>query len=236
MTTAVILAGGKGSRIIEESIFKPKPMIEVGKEPILIHIMRIFSKHNINNFIICAGYKKEVIKKYFKKNIFSNWNIQVVDTGLNTMTGGRIKKIEKYLNKSDPFFLATYGDGVSNINIKKLIRFHKKQKKIATLTAVFPQNRYGLLKSNNKNIVTHFSEKPNNTETIINGGFFVFNREIFNFIKKPKSILEKETLSKLTKKKQLCAFKHKGFWYAMDTMRDKYYLENLIKKRKAPWI
>ena len=236
MYTAVILAGGKGSRIIEESIHRPKPMIQIGKEPILIHIMKIFSKHKINNFIICAGYKKDIIKKYFKKKKYTHWNIQIVDTGLNTMTGGRIKKIQKYMKNSDPFFLATYGDGVSNIDITKLIKFHKKQNTIATLSAVFPQNRYGLLESNKKNIVTKFREKPKNNQTPVNGGFFVFNKEIFKYIKESKSVLEKETLTKLTEMRQLSSFKHNGFWYSMDTMRDKYYLEDLLKKKKAPWI
>ncbi len=236
MLTAVILAGGKGSRIIEESQYRPKPMINIGNEPILIHIMKIYAKYGIKKFIICAGYKKDIIKKFFYKNKkFSNWEIQIIDTGLNTMTGGRIKKIEKYL-KNTKYFLATYGDGVSNVNIKKLINFHIKQKTIATLTAVFPQNRYGLLKSNKKKIVTSFNEKPKNDSNIINGGFFVFNKEVFRFISSSKSILERETLKKLSKNSQLSAYEHKGFWYAMDTMRDKFYLQNLIKKRKAPWI
>ncbi len=236
MLTAVILAGGKGSRIIEESQYRPKPMINIGNEPILIHIMKIYAKYGVKKFIICAGYKKDIIKKFFYRNKkFSNWEIQIIDTGLNTMTGGRIKKIEKYL-KDTKYFLATYGDGVSNVNIKKLINFHIKQKTIATLTAVFPQNRYGLLKSNKKKIVTSFNEKPKNDSNIINGGFFVFNKEVFRFISSSKSILERETLKKLSKNSQLSAYEHKGFWYAMDTMRDKYYLQNLIKKRKAPWI
>lgn len=236
MLTAVILAGGKGSRIIEESLYRPKPMIKIGNEPILVHIINIYVKYGVKKFIICAGYKKDVIEKFFYKNKkFLNLEIQIIDTGLNTMTAGRIKKIEKFLKKTK-YFLATYGDGVSNVNIKKLIKFHSKQKTIATLTAVFPQNRYGLIKSNKKEIVTSFNEKPKNTINIVNGGFFVFNKEVFKYISNSKSILERETLKKLSKIKQLSAFKHRGFWYAMDTMRDKYYLENLIKKRKAPWI
>jgi glucose-1-phosphate cytidylyltransferase len=229
----VILAGGKGSRISELSKDIPKPMINVLGKPILIKIMQHYSNYGFNDFIIAAGYKKEVIKKYFKFNKFKNWNIEVVDTGLNTMTGGRIKRLKKYIN--DKTFMLTYGDGLSDVNLEKLLKVHKKSKKIATLTAVRPPARFGAIKIF-KNRVSYFKEKSKLDEGWINGGFFVLEPTIFKFIKGDKSFFEREPLQKISKLKQLYAFKHKGFWQCMDTMREKKVLEKLIKQKKAPWL
>ena len=225
----VILAGGRGSRISELSKDIPKPMINVLGKPILIKIMQHYSKYGFNDFIIAAGYKKEVIKKYFKLNKFKNWNIEVVDTGLNTMTGGRIKRLKKYIN--DKTFMLTYGDGLSDVNLKKLLKIHKKSKKIATLTAVRPPARFGAIKIF-KNRVSYFKEKSKLDEGWINGGFFVLEPTIFKFIKGDKSFFEREPLQKISKLKQLYAFKHKGFWQCMDTLRDKEILEKALKSKE----
>ena len=225
----VILAGGKGSRISELSKDIPKPMINVLGKPILIKIMQHYSNYGFNDFIIAAGYKKEVIKKYFKSKKFKNWNIEVVDTGLNTMTGGRIKRLKKYIN--DKTFMLTYGDGLSDVNLEKLLKVHKKSKKIATLTAVRPPARFGAIKIF-KNRVSYFKEKSKLDEGWINGGFFVLEPTIFKFIKGDKSFFEREPLQKISKLKQLYAFKHKGFWQCMDTLRDKEILEKALKSKE----
>jgi glucose-1-phosphate cytidylyltransferase len=251
----VILAGGKGTRISEESINKPKPLIEIGSKPIIWHIMKHYSHFGLNDFIICCGYKGYLLKEYFanyymhnsditidlknnnleiKKTNSEPWKISLVDTGENTMTGGRILKIKDILKKEKDFCL-TYGDGVSNINIKKLIDFHKKNKKLATITAVKPQGRYGMINLNKNNLVEKFAEKPHGDGSWVNGGFFVFNQGIFNFLKKDSDILEQGPVQKISKKKQLAAYKHLGFWKAMDTLNDKNYLENLWSKSKCPW-
>ena len=235
----VFLAGGFGTRISEETIKIPKPMIKIGKYPILFHIMKHYSDYNFKKFIICGGYKHKYIKKLIKKNqrIFKDkkWSIELVDTGLKTQTGARIKKIKNYI-KDDNFFFMTYGDGVSNVNIKKLLDFHKKHKRIATLTAVRPLPRFGNIKLN-KNKVSNFSEKDRLQEGWINGGFFILNKEVFDYINnKENCIFEKEPLQNLSKDGQLMAFKHEGFWHPMDTLRDKNYLNQLCKKRNLNWL
>ena len=231
---AVILAGGYGTRISDfdnkESILKPKPMIEIGGKPILWHILKNYSSFGINDFIICCGYKGEQIKEYFN-NISSEWNIELVDTGLDTMTGGRLKRIQ---NNIDGTFCVTYGDGLSNVNVKNLITFHKEKKSIGTLTAVHPPEKFGVLSLNGDN-VTQFREKPSNENAWINGGFFVFEKEIFDYLQDDSTILEKTPLETLAKENKLTAFKHNGFWYPMDTLRDKKHLENLWTSNNAPW-
>lgn len=223
----VILAGGLGTRLSEYTNLIPKPMVTVGGKPIIYHIMKHYSNYGYNDFIIAAGYKQNIIRKFFKKNK-NKWNIEIIDTGKNTMTGGRIKRLRKYLGKED--FLVTYGDGLSNINLKKLVYFHKSSKKIVTLTAVRPPARFGVIKIFNKK-VKYFKEKSSLDEGWINGGFFVFEPEIFKFIKNDKTFLEKEPMQKLSKKKQLMAFKHKGFWQCMDTLRDKKILDKAVKNK-----
>ena len=229
---AVILAGGYGTRISEESHLKPKPMIEIGGKPILWHIMKIYDFYKIKEFIVCGGYKCDVIKEYFNKNDFTPWNVKIIDTGLNTMTGGRLKKIEEYI---DDTFCLTYGDGISDIDISKLILFHKEKKSIATLTAIHPPERYGVLNLS-EDYVTKFHEKHRGESSWINGGFFVFEPSIFDYLQDGDStILEKKPLETLAKERQLTAFKHTGFWHPMDTLRDKNHLENLWNTKKAPW-
>jgi len=249
----VILSGGKGTRISEESILKPKPLIEIGNMPIIWHIMKIYSHFGIKEFIICCGYKGYLIKEYFANyslhasdvtiNINKNtievhkkkaedWKITLVDTGENTLTGGRILRIKNYIKED---FLLTYGDGVADINIKKLIKFHKLNKKLATMSVVQPQGRFGVVEIEKNNLIKNFSEKPRGDGSWINGGFFVLKQEIFKYLKDDQTIWEKEPLETLSKKKELCAYHHKGFWYAMDTMRDKSYLDSLWNTNKAPW-
>ena len=229
---AVILAGGYGTRISEETHLKPKPMIEIGGKPILWHIMKIYSAHNINEFIICCGYKGDIIKEYFSRSDFPTWNIELVDTGIDTMTGGRVKRIQ---NRIDDTFCVTYGDGVSNIDINNLISFHKEKKSVATLTAIHPPERFGVLKLDGE-YVMEFHEKHSGESSWINGGFFVFEPEIFDYIHNGDStILERMPFETLAKEKKLTAFKHDGFWYPMDTLRDKKHLENLWTSDKAPW-
>lgn len=233
----VLLAGGLGTRISEETSLKPKPMVKIGSKPILWHIMKIYDFHGIKNFIIAGGYKIDFIKKFFKKNsaiIPRDWNIKIVNTGLKTMTGGRIKKLYPLL-KNDNFFLATYGDAVARINIKKLIKFHLKKNKIATLTAVTPPERFGKLKIIKNNIIIKFQEKPKNILHHINGGFFCFNKKIFKFIKDSDTVLEREPLAKLANMRQLVAFKLKKYWQPMDTLYEKKILNNLWRSGKAPW-
>ena len=229
---AVILAGGYGTRISEESHLRPKPMIEIGGKPILWHIMKIYASHGINDFVVCCGYKAEIIREYFESFDSEKWNIQLVDTGLDTMTGGRIKRIESYL---DDTFCLTYGDGVSDIDISKLIAFHKSKNTVATLTAIHPPERFGVLNISD-DFVTEFHEKHSGESSWINGGFFVFEPSILDYLQGgDPTILERKPLETLAQEKKLSAFKHNGFWYPMDTLRDKKYLEELWKSNSAPW-
>ena len=227
----VILAGGYGTRISEESHIKPKPMIEIGGKPILWHIMKIYSVHKINDFVICLGYKGDQIKEYFDRFDFTPWNIQLVDTGEDTMTGGRLKRIQDHI---DDTFCATYGDGVSDVDINRLISFHKEKKSLATLTAIHPPERFGVLNLSG-DYVTEFHEKHRGESSWINGGFFVFEPKIFDYLQDDSTVLEKTPLETLAKEQQLTSFKHNGFWYPMDTLRDKNYLEKLWASEKAPW-
>lgn len=226
----VILAGGLGTRISEYTKSIPKPMILVNKTPMLIHIMKHFSKFNFNEFIIATGYKSEIIEKFFINRKFKNWKIDIVNTGKNSMTGGRLKRLQKIMRDENDFFL-TYGDGVSNIDLKKLLSFHNKHKKIATISAVRPPARFGFIKLN-KNKVSYFREKSSLDQGWINGGFMVLNKKIFKFLKSDQTYLEKEPLENLSANGQLYAFKHYGFWQCMDTLRDKEILEKIIKKKK----
>jgi glucose-1-phosphate cytidylyltransferase len=229
---AVILAGGLGTRISEESDLKPKPMIEIGGKPILWHIMKIYAHYGINDFIICCGYKGEIIKEYFEDFKSEPWNVQTIDTGLETMTGGRLKRIEKEI---DDTFCMTYGDGVSDVNLNDLIVFHKKNQLIGTLTAIHPPERFGVLDLSG-NYVTAFHEKHRGGESWINGGFFVFEKEIFDYIKNgDATTLERDPFETLAKERKLTAFKHEGFWHPMDTLRDKRYLEKLWVSGDALW-
>jgi len=226
MTKVVILAGGFGTRISDYNKTVPKPMITINNKPMLVHIMEHYAKYGFTDFYIALGYKGSVIKKYFKNHNFS-WKINLIETGLKTMTGGRLKRLKKYL-KSSTFFL-TYGDGLSNINIKKLMDFHLKNKKMVTLSAVRPPARFGAIKLRG-NLVKYFKEKSKMDEGWINGGFFVINPDFFNYIEGDQTFLEREPLEKITKKKQLAAYKHPGFWQCMDTKRDKDKLELILKK------
>ncbi|SVA89561.1 uncharacterized protein METZ01_LOCUS142415 [marine metagenome] len=228
---AVILAGGYGTRISEESYLKPKPMIEIGGKPILWHILKTYSKYDINEFVICCGYKGEQIKEYFSKLDSTTWDIQLVDTGLDTLTGGRLKRIQDHI---DDTFCVTYGDGLSDIDISRLISFHKEKNILATLTAIHPPERFGVLNLSG-DYVTEFHEKHSGMDSWINGGFFVFEPGIFDYLQDDLTILEKTPLETLAKEKKLAAFKHNGFWYPMDTQRDKKHLENLWSSNNAPW-
>ena len=225
----IILCGGYGTRLSEETIIKPKPMVKIGNKPILEHIMNIYKYYGYNRFVLALGYKSEYIKKFYK----NKKNIELVYTGKDTKTGGRLLRLKKYL-KNEKTFMLTYGDGVSNINIKKAVRFHKKHGKIATITAVRPPLRFGELKISRKKVKS-FKEKPQVGQSWINGGFFVFNSKVLNFIKGDQTMLEKEPLEKLTRKGQLMAFEHKGFWKCMDTMRDKILLNKIWNKGNALW-
>ena len=249
----VILAGGYGTRLGRFTKIKPKPMVDVGGIPIIIHIINIYKKYGVKKFIVCLGFKGEIIKKYFLKKfkkfkISTKKNITILkskgiefyllNTGIKTMTGGRIRKIKK-LVKDEKFFYLTYGDGLANINIKKLTNFHLKQKKIATVTVVkiqIPQERFGVIYFKKKNIVKSFLEKPNIKKIYINAGFFILSPKVINYIKSDNSRWETIPLQKIAKKKQLSAYKHNGFWKCMDTPRDKKILDDLWKKDKAPWI
>jgi len=224
----VLLAGGFGTRLSEYTKTIPKPMIDIGGKPLLWHIMKLYARQGYKDFYIALGYRGEVIKKYFNKR-FYDWNINLIDTGQNTMTGGRLKRLKKYLGNET--FMLTYGDGLSNINLKKLVSFHKKNKKLVTLTAVRPPARFGVLKLKG-NYVDYFKEKAKLDEGWINGGFFVIEPEFFKFIKKDGTYLEREPLEQVTKKRQLAAFRHQGFWQCMDTKRDKDKLEKIIKQKK----
>ena len=226
----VILAGGRGTRLSELTHKIPKPMVNVKGKPILMHIINHYKKFGIKEFIIAAGYKKKIISNFFKKSSVKDCNVKVINTGIHTMTGGRLKRLEKYL--SDETFLMTYGDGLSNVNIKELIKFHKRHKKIGTLTAVRPPARFGAIKISSKKTVTYFKEKSDLDEGWINGGFFVLESKILNFIKDDQTFFEREPLQKISKSKQLYAFKHNGFWQCMDTLRDKELLEKKLKDLK----
>ena len=235
----VFLAGGMGTRLSEETTKIPKPMIKIGNKPILFHIMKHYSKSNYKKFIICGGYKCKYIKNFFNKNKNlekneKDWFVNVVNTGLKTQTGARIKKIKKFLGDEKTFFM-TYGDGVSNVNLKKLLSFHIKHKKIATLTAVRPLPRFGNIKLD-KNKVSNFSEKDRLQEGWINGGFFVLNKEVFDYIdSRENCIFERSPLQNLSRDGQLMAFKHESFWHPMDTLRDKNYLNKICINRKFIW-
>ena len=225
----VILAGGYGTRISEYSKTIPKPMIAINKKPIIVHIMEHYAKHGFNDFYIALGYKGSVIKEYFKNKKFK-WKINLIDTGLKTMTGGRLKRLKKLLGKET--FLMTYGDGLSDINLTKLLKFHNRNKKLVTLTAVRPPARFGAIKLKG-NTVTTFKEKAKMDEGWINGGFFVIEPKFLDLIKNDQTFLEKEPLESAGKKGQLCAFKHNGFWQCMDTKRDKDKLEETLKNKKS---
>jgi glucose-1-phosphate cytidylyltransferase len=250
---AVILAGGLGTRISEETSIRPKPMVEVGGKPILWHIMKIYSTHGINEFIICLGYKGYVIKEYFAnyflhmsdvtfdmarnrmdvhQNSAEPWRVTLVDTGENTLTGGRIKRIGDYLDGED--FCCTYGDGVGDVDISKLLAFHKAEGKLATLTATQPPGRFGALGLQG-NRVTGFQEKPQGDGAWINGGFFVLSPKVLDYIEGDHSTWEKEPMETLAQDGQLSAYFHRGFWQPMDTLRDKTHLEELWASGKAPW-
>ena len=228
---AVILAGGYGTRISEESDRIPKPLIEIGGKPILWHIMKIYLAHKIDDFVICLGYKGEKIKEYFEQFDSKLWNIQLIDTGVDTMTGGRLKRIQ---GEIDNTFCVTYGDGVSDVNLNNLITFHKEKKSLATLTAIHPPERFGVLNLSG-DYVKEFHEKHTGESSWINGGFFVFEPEIFDYLQNDSTVLERAPLETLAKEQKLAAFKHNGFWHPMDTLRDKKHLEDLWASEKAPW-
>ncbi len=251
----VILAGGYGTRISEESHLKPKPMIEIGDMPILWHIMKSYSYYGYNEFVICCGYKGYAIKEYFAdyylhrsditfdfadhnnlevhSNVAEPWKVTLVDTGLNTMTGGRVKKIQKYIG-NEPFML-TYGDGVCDVNINELEAYHKKSGKIATITAIQPGGRFGVLDIEGDGQISQFKEKNKEDGGWINGGFMVLGPEIFDLIDSEQTVLEKFPLEELARKNELNAYKHHGFWQCMDTLRDKMLLDELIETKRAPW-
>lgn len=251
----VILAGGVGSRISEESVFKPKPMIEIGDKPILWHIMKIYSFYGFNDFVILCGYKGYLIKEYFTnyykhmsdltvdlsdnsisyhKNHAEPWKVTLVDTGLETNTGGRIKRAKEYIGNET--FMLTYGDGVADINLAELLDFHQKNKKLLTMTSVQPEGRFGALVMDENQKVDSFQEKPKGDGAWINGGFFLCEPEIMNFIEADETIFEKDPLEKMAKEGQIYAYKHLGFWKPMDTLRDKIQLDGYIAKNNAPWI
>ena len=226
----VILAGGKGTRLSEYTKILPKPMIKIGSKPILEHIINYYIKFGFKDFIIASGYKHNIIKNYFK-NKKQSPKIKVINTGVETLTGLRLKKLKNELKQT---FMLTYGDGLANINLRKLLNFHKRSKKLITLTAVHPPARFGEL-SIAKNTVTKFEEKPQLQEGWINGGYFVVEPEFLKFIENKNVMLERSPLIKAVKKKKLGAFKHEGFWFCMDTLRDKKVLDNMIKNKKTPW-
>jgi glucose-1-phosphate cytidylyltransferase len=251
----VILAGGLGTRLSEETDLKPKPMVEIGQKPILWHIMKIYSSYGINDFIICCGYKGYLIKEYFanyflhmsdvtfdmkdnsvsvRQNNAEPWSVTLVDTGEKTMTGGRLKRVHEYV-KDEESFCFTYGDGVIDSNITDLIKYHNSQGKLATVTAVRPPGRYGALNIKKSGIVESFQEKPDGDGSWINGGFFVLSPKVVEHISDDKTLWEDEPLEKLISLKQLSAYKHHGFWQPMDTLRDKNQLNNLWDKNIAPW-
>jgi glucose-1-phosphate cytidylyltransferase len=225
----VILAGGFGTRLSEYTKTMPKPMINIAGKPILLHIMEQYAKHGYKDFYIALGYKGEVIKKFFRRKFF-DWNVELVDTGKKTMTGGRIKKLKNFIGKET--FMMTYGDGLSNVNLNKLLKFHKKNKKLVTLTAVRPPARFGSLEIKGNNVVK-FKEKSKTDENWINGGFFVMEPKFLKFIQNDNTILERGPLERAANKKQLAAYKHEGFWPCMDTKKDKDLLTKILNKRKV---
>jgi glucose-1-phosphate cytidylyltransferase len=251
---AIILAGGLGTRLSEETALKPKPMVEIGGKPILWHIMKSYSTHGINDFVICCGYKSYLIKEYFSNYFLHTsdvtfdmqknsmevhnryaepWKVTVVDTGADTMTGGRLKRVQQYV-KDDEMFCFTYGDGVSDVNISELVAFHKKQGKLATLTAVQPPGRFGVLNLDGSRI-TSFQEKPQGDGAWINGGYFVLSPKVIDYIQDDTTIWEKKPMERLAAEGQLEAYMHRQFWQPMDTLRDKVHLEELWETGKAPW-
>ena len=227
-----ILCGGKGERLKEHTETIPKPLVEIGNKPILWHIMKIYSYHGFNSFILCLGYKGEKIKEYFTQNNRENWNIEFVDTGADTNTGGRIKRIEKHIGAED--FLATYGDGVSDINAKDLVAFHKKRGKVATVTCINFRSNFGIMKIGKNGAVSGFNEKPF-VNMWINGGFFVFSKRIFEYLEED-SVLEQEPMKNLAEDGQLVAYKHKGFWGCMDTYKDTRALNEMHDNGRAKWM
>ena len=250
----VILAGGFGTRLSEETVIKPKPMVEIGHKPIIWHIMNIYSHHGFNEFIICLGYKGYMLKEYFSHyflheadctiDLVTNelsfhdakaepWKITLADTGLESNTGGRIKRIQKYVGNET--FMMTYGDGVGDVNIKELVAFHKEHDKYATITSVQPTGRFGSIEISDNNEVRSFIEKPKGDKAWVNAGFFVLGPEIFDYIEGDHVPWEKEPLENIAKDNQLVAYKHRGFWRPMDTMKDKYDLNNLWEAGGAPW-
>ena len=227
----IILAGGYGTRLAEYTDKIPKPMVQIGKKPMLSHVMEIYQKYGYKKFIIAAGYKKEIIEDYYKDS--KEFDIQIVDTGENTMTGGRLLRLEKFIEKEENFFM-TYGDGLCSINLNHLLNFHLKHKKIATVTAVHPPVRFGELEIENDEVI-NFEEKPQAKAGWINGGFFVLNQKIFSYIEEDKTMFEKDPMKKLLKDKNLKAFKFDGFWKCMDNLRDKIILEDLFLKKEEIW-
>ncbi|MFL6520513.1 MAG: glucose-1-phosphate cytidylyltransferase [Chthoniobacterales bacterium] len=250
---AVILAGGMGSRLSEETSLRPKPMLEIGGRPILWHIMKLYAAHGVNDFIICCGYKGYVIKEYFA-NYFLHmsdvtfdiehnqmevhqrfaepWRVTLVDTGITTLTGGRLKRVKRYLSDED--FCLTYGDGVADVDISKLVEFHKKEGKLATVTAVQPPGRFGVLELDG-NLIRRFQEKPSGAGSWISAGFFVLSPKVVDYIEGDATPWEKEPMERLAREGELNAFCHDGFWQSMDTLRDRQYLESLWQSGKAPW-
>ncbi len=252
----VILAGGFGTRISEESHLKPKPMIEIGGQPILWHIMKEYSYYGFNEFVICAGYKQHVIKEYFAdyylhrsditfdfskensmiihNNVAEPWKVTIIDTGLNTLTGGRVKRVKDYIGNET--FMLTYGDGVCDVNIRELLEFHRKGGKMATMTAIQPGSRFGVLKiDNDSSRIDAFAEKNKEDGGWINGGYMVLEPEVVDYIEGDMTTFEKEPLERLAKEGQLQAYRYDGFWQCMDTLRDKMQLEELLEQGKAPW-
>ena len=250
----VILAGGLGTRLSEETDLKPKPMVEIGEHPIIWHIIKIYSHFGFNDFIICLGYKGYVIKEYFANYFLhksdieidiqnnemkylntttESWKISLIDTGQNTMTGGRIKRVEKYLDNKT--FMLTYGDGLADVNITNLLKFHQEHQKSATVTAVQPAGRFGSLSIGDEDNISSFLEKPPGDNSWINGGFFVLEPEVIDYIGGDETVWEMEPLEKISQNRQLVAYKHRGFWHPMDTLRDRNYLNQIWKSGKAPW-
>ena len=250
----ILLAGGMGTRISEETVVRPKPMVEIGGKPILWHIMKIYSHYGFHDFIICLGYKGYMIKEYFS-NYFLHmsdvtfdmrtnsmkvhqqyaepWNVTLVDTGAETMTGGRIKRVAPYIGNET--FMLTYGDGISDVDIKKLLEYHKIHHKLATVTATQPSGRFGALNLDSSEKVVSFQEKPAGDGSWINGGFFIFEPKVLDLIAGDDTIFEKEPLEQMARDRELVAYRHHGFWQAMDTLRDKNHLESLWQSGKAPW-
>lgn len=251
----VILAGGLGTRISEESHLKPKPMIEIGGKPILWHVMKSYSYYGFYDFVICAGYKQQVIKEYFANyylhnsdvtfdfsdgnimqihnNMTEPWKVTIVDTGLATLTGGRVKRVREYIG--DETFMLTYGDGVCDLNIRQLYEYHKEKGKIATITAIQPGSRFGNMRIEEDNIIEEFAEKSRSDGGWINGGYMVLEPQVIDYIAGDETTFEKEPLERLAREKNLIAYKYDGFWQCMDTLRDKNYLEDLLAENRAPW-